>query len=94
MTERWQLAAKRLILQFSGLQNALFYKFWSSGTRYFTRSVGLGVCFLGWADGVSREAYPRKSVVQAHSYPRKSVVNERFYHRKSVTLWCCNLNVR
>ena len=94
MTERWQLAPERLILQFSGLQNALFYKFGSSGTRYFTRSVGLGVCFLGWADGVPGEAYPRKSVVQAHAYPRESVVNERFYPRKSVTLWCCNLNVR
>lgn len=52
MTERWQLPPERLILQFSGLQNALFYKFGSSGTRYFTSSVGLGVCFLGWADGV------------------------------------------
>lgn len=86
MTERWQLPPKRLILQFSGLQNALFYKFWSSGTPYFTCSVGLGVCFLGWTDGVPGEAYPRKSVATAHSYPRKSVVNERFYHRKSVTL--------
>lgn len=47
MTEKWQLAAKRLILQFSRLRNALFYKFWSSGTRYFTSSVGLVVCFLG-----------------------------------------------
>lgn len=94
MTERWQLPPEHLILQFLGLQNALFYKFGSSGTRYFTRSVGLGVCFLGWADGVPGEAYPRKSVVQAHSYPRKSVVDGRFYHRKSVTLWCCNLNMR
>ena len=94
MTERWQLPPEHLILQFLGLQNALFYKFGSSGTRYYTRSVGLVVCFLGWADGVPGEAYPRKSVVQAHSYPRKSVVNERFYPRKSVTLWCCNLNMR
>lgn len=94
MTERWQLPPERLILQFSGLQNALFYKFGSSGTRYFTRSVGLGEYFLGWADGVPGEAYPRKSVATAHSYPRKSVVDGRFYHRKSVTLWCCNLNMR
>ena len=94
MTERWQLPPKRLILQFPGLWNALFYKFGSSGTRYFASSVGLGEGFLGWADGVPGEAYPRKSVVCVHSYLRKSVVNGRFYHRKSVTLWCCNLNMR
>lgn len=94
MTERWQWPPKRLILQFSGLQNALFYKFGSFETRYFTSSVGLGGCFLGWADEVPGEAYPRKSVAQVHSYPRKSVVKGRFYRRKSVTLWCCNLNMR
>lgn len=90
MTERWQWPPKRLILQFSGLRNALFYKFWSFGTRYFTSSVGQGVCFLGWADGVPGEAYPRKSVVQAHSYPRKSVVDGRFHRAVCVAATPCS----
>lgn len=67
-----------------------FTSFGVLGTRYFTSFVGLGVCFLGWADGVPGEAYPRKSVVQAHSYPRKSVVNGRFYRAVCVAATPCS----
>lgn len=47
MTERWQLAAKRLILQFPGLQNALFYKFGEFWNALFYKFCGPGSMLSG-----------------------------------------------
>lgn len=46
--------------------------------------------FWGGLMGCRGEAYPRKSVVQAHSYPRKSVVNERFHRAVCVAATPCS----
>lgn len=47
MTERWQLAPERLILQFSGLRNALFYKFGEFWNALFYKFCGPGSVLSG-----------------------------------------------